>query len=110
MTERYLSNAVTKDGVIGTTLKSSKSLEHRCYDDAAWETGDAPLGYGVDGIATTISFGEDAENKHPAAYFRLIFNVNRKKTCDDCTNATLVFELQLTGGIRFDIQTDVPQS
>ncbi len=46
------------------------------FDDTAWQTGTAPLGYGVDGIATKISFGEDDKNKRPASYFRLHFNVD----------------------------------
>ncbi|MFN3194295.1 MAG: trypsin-like peptidase domain-containing protein [Aureliella sp.] len=46
------------------------------FDDKAWNKGAAPLGYGVDGIATTISFGEDDKNKHAAAFFRLTFDVD----------------------------------
>ncbi len=44
------------------------------YDDASWPTGRSPLGYGEEGLATELSFGEDASNKHPAAYFRLHFD------------------------------------
>ncbi len=46
------------------------------FDDSAWDTGTAPLGYGVDGITTSISFGGDEKKKHAAAFFRLTFNVD----------------------------------
>ncbi|MFN3194296.1 MAG: serine protease [Aureliella sp.] len=46
------------------------------FDDSAWGKGSAPLGYGVDGIATKIGFGEDGKNKPAAAFFRLTFDVN----------------------------------
>ena len=46
------------------------------FDDTAWDTGTAPLGYGEDDIAATISFGEHDNNKHTAAYFRLTFDVD----------------------------------
>ena len=62
------------------------------FDDSVWDTGAAPLGYGVDGVATTISFGEDNKNKHAAAFFRLTFHIDDPKAhpawlgelrCDD---------------------------
>ena len=40
------------------------------FDDSAWKTGKAPLGYGEPDIATTLSFGGDEKNKNPSAYFR----------------------------------------
>ena len=46
------------------------------FDDSAWATGTAPLGYGEDDIATTISFGDDGNNKRAVAYFRLTFDVD----------------------------------
>ncbi|MGY6562970.1 MAG: T9SS type A sorting domain-containing protein [Luteibaculaceae bacterium] len=52
------------------------------FDDAAWPTGDAPLGYGratyFDG--TLLSFGPSSSNKHIAYYFRKTF------TLEDTTN------------------------
>src|SRR5690606_21350121 len=45
------------------------------YDDADWMFGNGVLGYG-DGVeATTLSYGEDANNKYPTYYFRHTFNV-----------------------------------
>ncbi|MCH8543348.1 MAG: metallophosphoesterase family protein [Alcanivorax sp.] len=47
------------------------------FDDSSWASGAAPLGYGgYNGEATTVSFGEDDRNKHPATYFRHTFEVD----------------------------------
>ena len=40
------------------------------YGTSAWKSGYAPLGYGKDGLKTTISYGNDAKNKRPTYYFR----------------------------------------
>lgn len=40
------------------------------YDDADWSSGPSPLGYG-DTHGTTLSYGTDANNKHPTTYFRV---------------------------------------
>ncbi|MBN1421767.1 MAG: hypothetical protein JXP34_23540 [Planctomycetes bacterium] len=47
------------------------------FDDAAWASGAAKLGYGdpIAAAATTISFGADPKAKHPCAYFRRTFSV-----------------------------------
>ena len=50
------------------------------YDDDAWGSGPAPLGYGDANNgqaypATTVSYGPDANNKFPTTYFRRSFNV-----------------------------------
>lgn len=49
------------------------------FNDAAWGTGTAPLGYCGGGcayaIATTVGYGPDAGNKYPTTYFRRIFNL-----------------------------------
>ena len=45
------------------------------FDDSEWKTGQGPLGYGEDDIATTISFGDDPQNKRPAAFFRHAFEI-----------------------------------
>lgn len=44
------------------------------YDDAAWASGAAPLGYGDD-PATTLDYGQDEGAKPPAAWFRATFDV-----------------------------------
>lgn len=38
-----------------------------------WKMGISPLGYGNDSIRTTISFGDDATNKHIVKYFKKTF-------------------------------------
>jgi hypothetical protein len=45
------------------------------FDDAGWKQGKAPLGYGEPGLGTTLSFGDDEENKHMTVYFRTTFKV-----------------------------------
>ncbi len=45
------------------------------FDDSGWSTGRAQLGYGGNGEATVISYGEDASNKHITYYFRHRFTV-----------------------------------
>lgn len=51
------------------------------YNDAAWKSGQAELGYGdgPDGRpeTTQVLFGPDANNKYPTTYFRQQFNVDR---------------------------------
>lgn len=45
------------------------------YDDSAWSSGPARLGYGDLAVATTLSFGASATNKHRTTYFRREFVV-----------------------------------
>ena len=43
------------------------------YDDSAWQSGAAPLGYGDAGIETLVSFGGDASSKRITTFFRTSF-------------------------------------
>ena len=43
------------------------------FDDSEWKRGRAPLGYGKDGLATTLQFGADPGAKPLTAYFRATF-------------------------------------
>lgn len=45
------------------------------FDDSSWAEGPAQFGYGENDEATTISFGNDSENKFATTYFRTQFNV-----------------------------------
>ncbi|MBO7745073.1 GH92 family glycosyl hydrolase [Paenibacillus sp. MWE-103] len=46
------------------------------FDDSAWATGPAMLGYDSYGKpATKVSYGPNANNKYPTTYFRKTFNV-----------------------------------
>ena len=46
------------------------------FDDSAWASGPAPLGYG-DPMATTIGYGPDATNKYVTTYFQIDPAVSR---------------------------------
>jgi len=45
------------------------------FDDAAWSTGPAPLGYGNENLNTWVSFGPDTSNKYITTYFRKEFDI-----------------------------------
>jgi hypothetical protein len=45
------------------------------FDDHDWKSGKAPLGYGIDGAQTSLSFGKDPSQKYPTYYFRTTFDV-----------------------------------
>lgn len=45
------------------------------HDDATWLVGLAPLGYGRGDEGTVVSFGRDANFKHPTTYFRHVFHL-----------------------------------
>ncbi|WP_275901496.1 carbohydrate-binding protein [Cohnella algarum] len=47
------------------------------FDDSAWASGAAPLGYDNTGYAKTrVSFGANANNKYPTTYFRKTFEAS----------------------------------
>ena len=46
------------------------------FDDSSWASGQAPLGYGLGGLNTTISFGTNAADKHITTYFRHVFTLS----------------------------------
>jgi len=45
------------------------------FDDSAWASGQAQLGYGDGDEATVVGYGPDAEDKHITTYFRHTFTV-----------------------------------
>ena len=45
------------------------------YNDATWSSAATQLGYGGNGEANTVSFGNDSNNKHITTYFRKTFNL-----------------------------------
>jgi len=55
------------------------------YDDSGWTNGLAELGYGDNDETTTISYGSDANNKYPTAYFRKKFTVTGISSIHDCS-------------------------
>ncbi|HXI51251.1 MAG TPA: hypothetical protein VNH84_07095, partial [Candidatus Saccharimonadales bacterium] len=46
------------------------------FNDGAWASGPAQLGYGDGDEATIVSFGPDSANKYITTYFRRTFNVS----------------------------------
>lgn len=52
---------------LGTTWTTAN------FKDSSWAFGDAPLGYS-NPVATTVSFGNDANDKHITTYLRHTFN------------------------------------
>jgi len=63
----------------------------RGFDDSAWATGPAPLGYG-DPVSTVISYGGNSSAKYQTAWFRTTFDIPSGK--GDLSGATL--------SVRFD--------
>ena len=52
------------------------------FDDSGWKKGKASLGYGKDGLGTTIRFGDDPADKPLTAYFRKTFKVGPREKHD----------------------------
>ncbi|MFM7179861.1 MAG: lamin tail domain-containing protein [Verrucomicrobiales bacterium] len=55
---------------LGTAWRASS------YNDTAWPTGNAQLGYGDVDEATVIGYGGNNSNRHITSYFRRQFSVN----------------------------------
>ena len=55
---------------LGTTWRDP------AFDDAAWASGPAPLGYGDSHQQTVLGYGPDAGNKHPTSYLRHRFTLD----------------------------------
>ena len=53
------------------------------FNDASWSSGQAPLGYSMNGIKTTVSYGSDAERKNPTTYFRKTITLSETPTAGD---------------------------
>ena len=54
-----------------------------CFNDSGWSSGQAPLGYKMTGVKTTVSYGSDANRKNPATYFRKTINLDAMPTRSD---------------------------
>ena len=53
------------------------------FDDSKWSVGQAPLGYAMNGIATTISYGDNDQQKHPTTYFRQNVSLSKAPAAND---------------------------
>ena len=62
---KYLDNGSNQ----GTAWRGSS------FNDSAWPSGPAQLGYGDGDEATVVSFGPNSANKYVTTYFRRTFNV-----------------------------------
>jgi Fibronectin type III domain len=64
-TWKYLDNGSNQ----GTTWRAT------AFDDSAWKSGAAQLGYGDGDEKTVVGYGGNASNKYVTTYFRKSFNV-----------------------------------
>ncbi|HVY69944.1 MAG TPA: lamin tail domain-containing protein, partial [Verrucomicrobiae bacterium] len=55
------------------------------FNDSAWKSGKAQLGYGDGDEATVVSYGPDANNKYVTTYFRRHFTVTGAKSVTSMT-------------------------
>ncbi len=64
---------------------------HPDFDDSAWASGPAELGYGERDEATVVSFGPEVVSKHITTYFRHVFRIKNP---------------DFVPGLRFDVIRD----
>ncbi|MBL9172350.1 MAG: lamin tail domain-containing protein [Verrucomicrobiales bacterium] len=62
---KYLDNGSSPDASWNSTA----------FNDSGWSSGPARLGYGDPGMATTLNFGPDSNNKYITTYLRARFRV-----------------------------------
>ena len=53
------------------------------FDDSNWSVGMAPLGFSMKGVATTVSYGDDSQHKHPTTYFRQRVTLSKAPAAND---------------------------
>ena len=53
------------------------------FNDTSWKSGAAPLGYKMNGVKTTVSYGSDSQQKNPTTYFRKTFTLNAAPNNND---------------------------
>ncbi|MBR5038510.1 MAG: lamin tail domain-containing protein [Prevotella sp.] len=63
--------------------QNGTSWRSKNFNDASWSSGQAPLGYKTAGVKTTVSYGNDPENRHPTTYFRKSVTLNGSPTSND---------------------------
>ncbi len=86
--------------------QSGTTWKQPAYDDSAWTTGTAELGYGDGDEATVIGFGGNASNKYITTYFRISFNVP-----DPTIYAAASLSLQYDdGGVVYLNGAEVPRA
>ena len=63
--------------------QAASNWKSTSFSDASWKSGTAPLGYKMNGVTTTVSYGSDANQKNPTTYFRKTFTLNSAPTAND---------------------------
>ena len=63
--------------------EASANWQTNNFNDASWKSGAAPLGYKMNGVQTSVSYGNDDQQKHPTTYFRKKFNLYVAPTSRD---------------------------
>ena len=53
------------------------------FNDNGWASGQAPLGYGMTGVKTTVSYGPNVSSKYPTTYFRKTIKLESTPTRSD---------------------------
>ena len=53
------------------------------FNDSSWASGQAPLGYKMTGVKTTVSYGSDSNRKNPTTYFRKTIKLESTPTRSD---------------------------
>ena len=53
------------------------------FNDNGWSSGPAPLGYKMTGVKTTVSYGDNPDQKHPTTYFRKTISLKSTPTRSD---------------------------
>jgi hypothetical protein len=72
-----------------TGAMSGSSWKNSDFNDSAWKTGQAELGYGDGGEKTVIGYGGNDQNRYITSYFRKSFVLNNK---DKVTVLTLLLK------------------
>src|SRR6185295_14735290 len=89
-----------------TGLSPPASWKDLGFDDSAWPSGAAQLGFGNGDEATVIGWGPDANHRYPTTYFRRMFNVDAPAQL----SALLVRLLRDDGGVVYLNGTEVFRS
>jgi len=76
------------------------------FDDSAWQSGKAQLGYGDKDEATVVGYGPDSNNKYITTYFRRAFQV----TNAEAVSALTVTLLRDDGGVVYLNGTEIFRS
>ena len=73
------------------------------YDDAAWPSGPAQLGYGDGDEVTVVDYGGDGDNKHITTYFRSTFIAPDPSSLASLSLRLLSVRLMGTTGISYQL-------